>query len=316
MQKYKGQKISENADLKKEKEYPIEWGEDLFNVQVRVNGPYTIKNEVIVSNLEWGDEEMEETTPNYNPFEVEYLFEKLERVDLTSHKSILKFCNKYGTLNARETMPLYYGLRLLDCQKQTLDEFIYHAKEIKRIMHIYEAIFSKNEGRLQEHASMFKADLKKIVPYLNPNDKDIFQLSKMWITLKINKETEGVISESGKIGKNNKIIKIHTSRSIIGVIYHQLLNLVSNEWELKECVKCKSKFVPRTENSRFCPPDEAGKDSLCKTAYNQWIRNARKDYFSGKKTMDQIAQQKKRPLAEIEGWFDSVDKEKWLKKFQ
>ncbi|UII56239.1 hypothetical protein LS684_01755 [Cytobacillus spongiae] len=316
MQKYKGQKISENADLKKEKQYPMELVEDIFNVQVRVNDPYTINNEVIVSNLEWGDEEMEVTTPNYNPFEVEYLFEKVARVDLTSHKSILKFCNKYGTFNAIDTMPFYYGLRLLDCKKQPLDEFIYHAKEIKHIMHIYHALISINEDSLQEHAEKIKTDLQEIAPYLNPNDKDIFQLSKMWITLKINKETEGVISESGKIGKNNKIIKIHTSRSIIGVIYHQLLDLVSNEWELKECIKCKSKFVPRTENSRFCPHDEAGKDSLCKTAYNQWIRNARKDYFSGKKTIEQIAKQKKRPLAEVESWFESVDKEKWLKKYQ
>ncbi len=290
--------------------------ENIFDVQVRVNNPYTIENGVIVSNLEWGDEEMKDKTPNYNPFEVEYLFEKVDRVDLTSHKSILKFCNKYGTFKAIETTPFYYGLRLLDCQKQPLDEFIQHAKEVKRILDIYDAIVSKNEDRLQEHASIFKTNLKEIAPYLKPNDKDIFQLSKMWIILKINKEIEGVISESGKIGKNNEMIKIHTSRSIIGVIYHQLLDLVTKEWELKRCIKCNSKFVPRTDKSRFCPPDEAGKDSLCKTAYNQWIRNARKDYFSGEKTIEQIAQQKKRSLEEVQEWIESADKEKWLKKYQ
>ncbi|MDP9742310.1 UNVERIFIED_ORG: hypothetical protein QFZ59_004140 [Bacillus sp. B2I3] len=332
MKKAKIANITENADLKKEITFPLIFEEFLEETIVKVEAPYQIIEEGgrryitaswYVKSGETGLENREKmlkdiVSREYNPFLEENLYEKVARVNLSDEESILSFCNRYGPIGTiDEKMPMNVAgntQKTIIGTGAPLEAFIEEARLINSILKHHYDLKSDKLRLSKEVKDKYIETIIFFYPELNDrlstgDDKTIV---KAWIMLLINRRLP-LISPYLKLGNDNSFIQTVTSYSLLGAIYHQLKELVANEHSLKECLFCGSYFTPRRIDATFCPPDIPGDIGSCKNNYNQLKLRARKWYFSGQKSIDEISKFYGKSKQEIQQWMEDYKGKKQRK---
>ncbi len=259
-----------NEDCKIKITYPIEGRSDLFDGGQLVFLPYKIvekDGELFISaeTTEYGI-----TPRRYNPFDIPDLLFIINKINLDDYDSITDFCDNYGLMSINEDDPNSF-------YSESLKSFRSKVKGIKDCLKMY------REMRLYED---------------NPQCLVIRQDR---FVNRLNQKLKGIVL---RIRRSNfgALVPYYFNDSLESVAYFQLYEHIKQGLDLKECLRCGSLFTPRRPKQVFCPPENGEKRSRCGKQYERWGNWARNEVKTGRKTIEEIALMKNRPLSEVEGW--------------
>jgi len=305
----------EDENLKKKIIHPPEKEDELFITKLPVRGPYQFFEfngmQLIVATgfleipnvNELSIDEFKNLFDKeiwINPFNEENLLTDIANINPLDDESILSFCNRYGlygqSVIKNEFPPLTANPLKVEIKEdvlintyETLDYFVENTNLIQLILEIF-----YTEIPLLEDAFR-KTNDSKLLDELNELDRAGTRLINRGLRL---------VSPQINSGKNREKLPSHRSVSLLGAAYYHLYEAVTKGKQFRNCLKCGSLFIPRTNNAAFCPPLHFGKHSSCQNSYNQMKNRARKDVKSGKKTIEEVAASLGRPLNEVRGWFN------------
>lgn len=245
----------------------------------------------------------------YNPFRVPYLFEEIGRVNPTSEKSILEFCNQYGLLgeSAREVPAHLAGLKFEGWgdYRESLYYFARSVREMQDTLRLYYDIKRENP-QLEERA----ADMVETLLELHPEwqgrlkNADALTIARARLMVRVNKHL-GTVFPALQLGIDGRLYPGHTGLTLLGIAYFQLYEIITSDAQLRECPNCNSLFVPRTHRARFCPAPAGYGRSPCENRYNQMIARVRKNIKEGKETVEQAAARLGRAVEEVRSWVEA-----------
>jgi hypothetical protein len=353
MKRVKLAKVDVNEDsLREEASYPANWQEELYRTQWKVLSPYRISEGDIISN-NWIDLFMNEQqgnidfdliresiTEEYNPFKVEYLFEKFARIDTANHDEILAFVNEYGLLGfdiehkriveaniSRSMQENPFSNLVVDESLQRFIEEVHAMKEtLQAIKDIEEEnmegirarrlkIWEKGNEAFRDigiEKGAFNVQEHSVEKFLRKLDRDKakkveLEIAKNNLSNRINGHI-GYITPNLYIGQDGSYLAGYTSISLLSVMYFQVFLKLTDpkKQKIEECLQCGDLFVQRKAGVKFCPSDN-DKRSTCE---NRWSRNktrAREAFFTGQKKIEEISEWLNRPEEEIRSWIDNYE---------
>lgn len=243
------------------------------------------------------------TVEEFNPLEGDTsnrLLTELARLgNYNSDRDILRFVNGYGLFGMAEYLrgethwPAYE--EAMNFEDGTRGELLWHIEDqirvFKALLKIYEALKDSN----------FRALSQLISPAYLPSPENgdnilfnfevlgtpdfVFSVPRNFVYI-----TDGILEETyffagyryiqGKINKylsNNVTVGVSLGKidngyafvpgfgvnSLITCAYWQLRDLVTNMKDLRRCVYCGERFIPKTDRQIACPPIYGEKKSAC-----------------------------------------------------
>lgn len=331
----------EDPDLKTRVEYPKDWELHRQRSLFRAFSPYFIrpgKDGVPYIMAKWwwdltkGDKQTIEAVVNwpgaplagegkeyagkeqgklFDPFQVQYLFEQIARVDTNSEKSILGFSNRFGLLGQEfEMIPsTMAGIpwQGTGFYQERLEYFTHAVRMMKYTLRLYKDIETEDPRFEFEQDEMRKAVVRRH-PELASRLKsaDHLTIARARLMTLVN-EHLGTVFPALQLGIDGRLYPSHTGLTLLGVAYFQLYEVITTGVALRECPWCKSLFVPRTHRARFCPTPEDKKRSPCENKYNQMVFQMRKNIKDGKETIEDAASRLRRPISEIKSWLENIN---------
>jgi hypothetical protein len=323
-------KIDYDQMDKKRFSYPLEWQRDEYEVEFEVKEYHIAENdkgERVILPLS------ERVVNDYNPFIDPEIVWTAYKVNPSSEKSIIAFCNKYGLFRPNDLFDQDAPYFL------SVDSFSKKIIGIQMIVDLHENIIKKDERALlwakeyfikvaqeKKDQDLHRLDelivkAKDISAYNSVNQireleeriNSYFEQAKSLSAVKIAREfLIREINEQVKfvypvmrIGENG-FLPGYTSKSLLAVIYHHIYNMVEKGQFGARCDYCGSPFTPRKTGSKFCPPGKANGSSKCKNNYNQMKLKARAAIYSGEKTIDEVCSERKRLYQEVLSWLDET----------
>ncbi|MGG3466771.1 hypothetical protein ABES02_04370 [Neobacillus pocheonensis] len=316
MKKVKPAISIENEDLKKKIIHPPEKEDELFVTRLPVYSPYEFtecKGELLIAASAYIkiEEDITDNTiselknklgqPSFiNPFVEEYLLEDLANINLTDDQSILAFCNKYGLYGQNITKTEFSPL-LSDPLKLEVKE-----KVLVNISENYEYFF-QNTALIQLAIKVINYEIpfleKQYKEGKNPSTLEELKTLKKTVITIVNRGLR-LVSPSINLGDNEEALPSYTSHCLLGAAYYHLYEAITQGKKFRECLFCRSLFVPRSPIGKYCPPTQLDKHSSCENSYNQMKSRARKSVREKGKSIEDVAKRINRPIEEVRGWFN------------
>jgi hypothetical protein len=203
------------------------------------------------------------------------LYNQFSKIDIKSVKSLFEIeLDKSSWLDIKgiksvegldEFVHFIYTFGLLtNASEERLDVFLNNLSNVKNCLTLYAAL--KN-GTLKAE-NYYRNNLDEIMTErIGISDKKIFSSEEMEakalkaITEHINKHINGCCP--ALVVKNKIIMPLNTCDTLLGAIYLQIYEKVSEKKELVQCEECGSLFFPKRKGEKYCPPYEKTKKSAC-----------------------------------------------------
>ncbi|RXZ00952.1 hypothetical protein [Fictibacillus sp. S7] len=317
MKRVKSAKTIENAEnLKKKIIHPPELEDALFTTKLPVHAPYEIfeyqgtptiiaawflQQPDLRSKPDLTIREFKHMFKNptyYNPFDDDDLLPELANLNFYDQDETLEFCNKYGL----------YGQSVLNNQLHlTADPLKLEVKEevLINLLESYEE-FKRNTAIIQMIIDEYfnEVPLKEKL-YEQTNDESLLQEIKVLKRKNIRLVNRGLrfVSPSINLGQEEEPLPSFSSTSLLGAVFYQIREAMTQGKQFRKCMNCGSLFVPRKPNGRFCPPLNYGSHSSCQNSYNQMKSRARKAVNSKGRSIEEVAESIGRPISEVKNWF-------------
>ena len=338
----KHEDTEDTTDLKTTVEYPETW--ELYRRQssFRVFSPYIIRpgadgkpyimakwwweltqgdNRIIEAVVNWPGAPLvglgkeltgKESGHTFDPFQVRYLFEQIDRVDTNNEESLLSFCNRFGLLGqeldkipaSRAGIP-WHGTGFY---QESLGYFTHAVRMMQYTLRLFRDIKTEDprlEGEQEE--------MRKVVARRHPElasrikSADHLTIARARLMTLVN-EHLGAVFPSLQLGIDGRLYPGHIGLTLLGIAYFQLHEVIATDTLLRECPNCQSLFVPRTARSRFCPAPENYDRSPCENRYNQMVGRTRKNIKEGKETVQEVATRLNRSVSEIKSWLETSNR--------
>lgn len=253
------------------------------------------------------------------------LYLKLSRVNTLDYQSIIKFYNDYGPLGlhakkialdfvndinsmrVNEAYTLNYDELKISPNKSFLAErltcFMNEIEKISELTNLWHKICNNKIDELNKNIKKYDHNGETEVNYgifpltqRLPKYKGILvngdplTIGKIYLLYKVNEELPSV-SPHLKFEKNS-FAPGYRIFTLIGAVYQQFYELLSERKKLKKCREC-GKLYPRPNgyNRGFCPsPDTSKSRSYCENKFNSRYYRWRTKLFKGEATLEQAAE--------------------------
>lgn len=240
-----------------------------------------------------------------NPFNIdENILTIIYNMNPFSKEDALKFCNKFGLLGEnRELLELdsrvgsiyesyeFFTDTIIDFQDAVSDTWV-----LQKLSH-KKALSEQEKADLVSRHPVLSSD------FIEPG-MGVQEYLLDWLMFHVNDNLKAVTLSVGISKTDRKFYPVYSSLTLAGGIWFRLYEkLVNPEGQIfKTCLKCGRLFVAKSPRVKFCPDLELGKRSPCENSYNQMKKRARNWFITGAKTIDEIAAQCNKPIAEVKSW--------------
>lgn len=272
---------------------------------------------------------------HYDASKDDLLPDKIYKVDTSSEKSILDFCNRYGVLQPSKGTLFGDESKLFLSQK--LDSFIEDVTLYKQFFALYYGLLHDDKiiliRKIMELMDRAVINDGVIFPRDESTTKTLKKMEKFFVDnpdfvgIELIKETArpllALITEHMRnihltldFDENGHPYSGIRTTNLLDVAYYKLYNIILSETWVNRCQYCGSLFIARKADAKFCSPEKAGKNSPCRNAYEQMKFRYRKKVAAGKMTIEEVAKKTWRPIKEVQSWFEGFDLQEFAKRMK